>query len=401
MAKPSVSQNKAALDHFIMLPVSSSMVSYLADKARAVIRCEDSPLNKHMLPTPPSTPPQDDSRSPLQPALPSLEVFIQSLVDRSHVQVPTLMSSLIYLSRLQQRLPPVAKGMRCTVHRIFLASLILAAKNLNDSSPKNKHWARYTSVQGYDGFSFSLTEVNLMEKQLLHLLEWDLRINPEDLYTHLEPFLAPIRLQQQRQAAAAESDRLARLREADMLAQQRLYYSQSHTALPSAPSMPNLLTGSSFKASPSAYGTASYLSDLEHFTSEASVRAARRPLRQPHHQRNRSISPPSVNAVPCLSSDRSSGPSSRASSTSPPTTSSRGTPASSVGSYSDDCYIQPFIRGTSASPLYMESLNSSKFRMHHMLNEDKPVAKKPRVEGGILSRFLNSARNGAGYRVRA
>ncbi|KAL8648843.1 MAG: hypothetical protein Q9226_005818 [Calogaya cf. arnoldii] len=394
MAMPSVSQNKAALDHFIMMPVSSYMVSYLADKARAVIRCEQGPLSKHTLPTPPSTPPLDDYRSPLQPALPSLEVFIQSLVDRSHVQVPTLMSSLIYLSRLQQRLPPVAKGMRCTVHRIFLASLILAAKNLNDSSPKNKHWARYTSVQGYDGFSFSLTEVNLMEKQLLHLLEWDLRINPEDLYTHLEPFLAPIRLQQQQQAAAAESNRLARLREADILTQQRLYYSQSRTVLPSAPSMPNLLTTSNLNSSPSSYGTASYLSDLERFTSETSVRAARRPLRHPHHQRNRSISPPSADAIPGLSS---SGPSSRSSSTSPPTTSSRGTPASSVGSYVDDCYTQPFIRGTSASPLYMESVNSQNFKVH-MIHEDKPVAKKPRMDGGIISRFF---RNGAGYRVKA
>ncbi|KAL8902404.1 MAG: hypothetical protein Q9192_000031 [Flavoplaca navasiana] len=399
MAMPSVSQNKVALDHFIMLPVSSSMVSYLADKARAVIRCEQGTLNKHMLPTPPSTPPQDDSRSPLQPALPSLEVFIQSLVDRSHVQVPTLMSSLIYLSRLQQRLPPVAKGMRCTVHRIFLASLILAAKNLNDSSPKNKHWARYTSVQGYDGFSFSLTEVNLMEKQLLHLLEWDLRINPEDLYTHLEPFLAPIRLQQQQQALAAESNRLARLREADVLMQQQLYYSQARTVLPSAPSMPNLLATSNLKASPSSYGTASYLSDLERFTSETSIRAARRPLRQPHHQRNRSISPPSADAIPGLSgSDSSSGPSSRASSTSP---SSRGTPASSVGSYVDDCYTQPFIRGTSASPIYMESHHNAKSNIHRLMSEEKPAAKKPRMDGGILSRFLNSARSGAGYRVRA
>ncbi|KAL8766178.1 MAG: hypothetical protein Q9209_006943 [Squamulea sp. 1 TL-2023] len=394
MASITVSQNKAALDHFIMLPVSSSMVSYLADKARAVIRCEQGLSNKHMLPTPPSTPPQNEPRLPLQPALPSLEVFIQSLVDRSHVQVPTLMSSLIYLSRLQQRLPPVAKGMRCTVHRIFLASLILAAKNLNDSSPKNKHWARYTSVQGYDGFSFSLTEVNLMEKQLLHLLEWDLRINPDDLYTHLEPFLAPIRQQQQKQAAAAESNRLARLREADILTQQRLYYSQPRTVLPSAPSMPNLLATTSLNASSSSYGTASYLSDLQSFTAETSVRAARRPLRQPHHQRNRSISPPSADAIPGLSS---SGPSSRSSSTSPPTISSHGTPASSVGSYVDDCYTQPFIRGSSASPIYMESE-----KMPRMMTEsEKPATKKPRMDGGILSRFLMSARNGAGYRVRA
>jgi len=87
----------------------------------------------------------------------------------------------------------MAKGMRCTVHRIFLASLILAAKNLNDSSPKNKHWARYTAVPGYANFGFSITEVNLMEKQLLFLLDWDMNITEDQLFENLEPFLAPIR----------------------------------------------------------------------------------------------------------------------------------------------------------------------------------------------------------------
>lgn len=196
MNDTSRSMNRAALDEFVRQPVRSYMIQHLAKQASQVIRCEEPAQNAQLPLTPPSTPPQS-AVDPSQPALPSLELFIRSIVHKSSVQVPTLMTSLVYLARLRSRLPPVAKGMRCTVHRIFLASLILAAKNLNDSSPKNKHWARYTMVKGFEGFGFALPEVNLMERQLLFLLDWDTRVTEEDLFEHFEPFLAPIRFQLQ------------------------------------------------------------------------------------------------------------------------------------------------------------------------------------------------------------
>ncbi|KAJ2123292.1 PHO85 cyclin-1 [Coemansia sp. RSA 720] len=165
--------------------ISKEMISVIAMQARSVIACTPvptlatgtastagsgsrQPRSDERLPSPPTTP------SSGLTSVPPLDMFITNLVLRSRVQAGTLICTLVYLRRLRARLPKEARGMECTCHRIFLATLIVAGKYLNDASPKNKYWARYSTV-------FTVAEVNLMEKQLLFLLDFDLRIDNSDL----------------------------------------------------------------------------------------------------------------------------------------------------------------------------------------------------------------------------
>ncbi|KAH8710244.1 hypothetical protein GQ44DRAFT_752485 [Phaeosphaeriaceae sp. PMI808] len=161
------------------LPVSLDMISYLAHEVTQVVP-NISPFS---------------SRGALQidkTAIPQIHYFIWFVVERSRAPVPTLVTSLVYLSRLRLTLPPDANGIPSTAHRIFLAALILAAKTVNDISPSNKEWARYSAVPGYNAFGFSIAEVNLMESQFLQQLDWHVRVNPEDLYDQIYPLFSDI-----------------------------------------------------------------------------------------------------------------------------------------------------------------------------------------------------------------
>ncbi|KAI7888696.1 uncharacterized protein EV154DRAFT_517019 [Mucor mucedo] len=169
-------------------PVSSELLSHVTTQASLVIPCQPSVTNNS----------SSLGHSKYGP-LPSLASFIGFLVKRSSVRTGTLLGSLVFFQRLQQTLSTIAKGMPCTSHRIFLATLIVTSKALHDTSPKNKHWAKYAAY-------FTLSEINLMEKQLLSLMNYHVSISPAELsnayYRYKSTSTIPIVIKRPEAAAA-------------------------------------------------------------------------------------------------------------------------------------------------------------------------------------------------------
>ncbi|KAK7051337.1 PHO85 cyclin-1 [Paramarasmius palmivorus] len=140
-----------------------------------------------------------------------LREFIIKLVHYAHVNVATLLTTLIYFDRLRMKLENV-QGNIDTRRRVFLATLIVGSKYLNDSAPRNSHWEKYAAV-------FSMEEINLMERQLLALLNYDLRFDEEEACRYFAPFMAICAQQVSTRAIAVDKVTKASIARAQALAE--------------------------------------------------------------------------------------------------------------------------------------------------------------------------------------
>ena len=246
-----------------------------------------------------------------------------------------------------------------------------------------------------------------MERQMLYLLEWDTRVTEQDLFDHLEPFLAPIRFQLELQYERA-----------DLNSQRQWHSQQSSIDYDLVESIRQ--STKQIVEQPRAIGVydspRSYVEDdggrhprHAHNQSTLSLPAPshkRRP--SPYRHDSRSISPPSVRDLPPLirsgtagtmhshSSSRSSSlaPSSRSRSSSlAPTT--RGTPLSNT--YNDDivvidCNVSPDAHQYSAYGKAVAATRPS-LKGHQISfqgDSQQPSKKVKSDSSGFMARILNA-----------
>lgn len=174
----------------VNVPVTQTMLETLAERLFGVIACTNDPqivISNHQKIPSPGSPKAGSGRylgGHIPSNLPTLYKFIMELVLRSKVTTGTLLTTIVFMDRLHDKLPPRARGMACTRHRIFFATLVITSKYLHDASPKNDYWQEY-------GRLFTLHELNVMERQLLSLLDYDLHVSEDDLMQRINLFQAP------------------------------------------------------------------------------------------------------------------------------------------------------------------------------------------------------------------
>jgi len=220
----------------------------------------------------------------------------------------------------------------------------------------------------------------------LFLLDWDLNISEDDLYTHLDPFLAPIRSEIERQE---EHARLKEIRKQALREQQRM--EEEATKLQHAQA--SFYHGQQYEQDyAQIYHNGQYVDPTGTIIS---------PLTRASYN-----SPPSAMEVPELARSGSADTVSISSASSYISSISRtGTPASSVGSYGDELEWKShngLPREYSASPTHVVrdivhvQVAGQYGGKHGMLpyEIEREVGEKPAKKaktGNIFSRFLNGS----------
>ncbi|CAG8577781.1 14981_t:CDS:1, partial [Acaulospora colombiana] len=115
-----------------------------------------------------------------------LRVFIQEILRRSRTSWSTLQTTLFYLMRIKPEITSLAlnygndrNGKACDPatcgRRMFLASLMVASKYLQDRNYANNAWSKISGLP--------VQEINAIERRFLKLIDYNLYIG-ESIFKH-------------------------------------------------------------------------------------------------------------------------------------------------------------------------------------------------------------------------
>ncbi|KAK9761554.1 hypothetical protein K7432_013470 [Basidiobolus ranarum] len=106
------------------------------------------------------------------PADPAFQGFCCRVLSSTQVPIPVVLLALIYIQRFKGS-SPSTKGADSSEGRLFVVSLMLANKYLDDNAYTNRTWSEVTGIP--------LQEINIMEKEFLTVLSFNLNVTNREL----------------------------------------------------------------------------------------------------------------------------------------------------------------------------------------------------------------------------
>ncbi|KIY71088.1 hypothetical protein CYLTODRAFT_419225 [Cylindrobasidium torrendii FP15055 ss-10] len=160
------SSHSPALLQIVESKISKSAIDYLVDCVSDTV---DFAMGR-------PSPPQNRGRATRRRnEHPKFTAFVTNVLSRAEVTMPVVLTSLVYIDRARPHLHIALE--EWAMERVFLGSLILASKYLNDSTLKNVHWAICTGV-------FGKRDIGRIEREFLDVLDFELSVTEDQLLSH-------------------------------------------------------------------------------------------------------------------------------------------------------------------------------------------------------------------------
>ncbi|CAG8491777.1 4451_t:CDS:2 [Diversispora eburnea] len=104
--------------------------------------------------------------------------FCRDVISATQVSHSVILLSLLYTARMKMNYPTI-KGQNGSEYRTFTCALMLANKFLDDNTYTNKTWSEVTNIP--------VTEINMMEKEFLSSLDYQLYVSEQQYFEWVLP----------------------------------------------------------------------------------------------------------------------------------------------------------------------------------------------------------------------